>query len=392
VLASALALGGALFVRRSMRRQLADRQSLVDANQRWDLGADAAGIGLFDWRVGEDRFELDERAAALCGIGDGRGVTLRRTELRQRVHPDDQLLVRDGLDRAISAGGVYEDRYRILLDDGTVRHLEAIARMRDGGSGDAARMVGILRDVSAEVAQSRLALEKAAAERATRLRIEFLSRLSHELRTPLNAVLGVAQLLAIDPSEPLSANQSKRVKILLESGEQLLRLVEDVLDITRIDSGALQVENAPTDIVAVVRAGLDIIEPERASFGIRIDDRMPHRAAMVKGDRQRLQQVFVNLLSNGCRFNSRGGLLMLSYREDETHAWVTVADEGGGLSLEQQAQLFQPFKRLTPSSEASGSGLGLVVAKLLIEQMHGSVSVESEPGRGSAFTVKLPRA
>ena len=391
-LAALLALGGALFVRHAMRQQLADRQLLVEANHRWDLGADAAGIGLFDWQVADDRMHLDERAAALCGLGDGHGATLRRAELRERVHPDDQLFVRDGFDRAVSDGGLLKHRYRVLLPDGAIRHLEAIARVRDAGSREKARMVGILRDVSVEMDQARLMLEKEAAERATRLRIEFLSRLSHELRTPLNAVLGVAQLLAIDPSEPLSANQTKRVKILLESGEQLLQLVEDVLDITRIDSGSMQIDNQPTDMTAAVRAGLNIIEPERASFGVRIDDRMPHRAAMVKADAQRLQQVFVNLLSNGCKFNARGGLLMLSYREDRRHAWVTVADEGKGLTHEQQAQLFQPFKRLSPAPEIGGSGLGLVVAKLLIEQMQGSVSVESEPGRGTAFTVKLPRA
>jgi signal transduction histidine kinase len=392
-LGALLAVGGVLLVRRSLGQQLEDRQLLREANHRWELAADAAGIGLFDWHVADDRFHLDARGAALCGVAQGdEGATLKRAELRALVHPDDEALVRHGLDRAAAEGGVFRNRYRVVLPDNQLRHLEAIGRMRDTQSQRRARMIGILRDVSAEVAQARLALEKEAAERATRLRVEFLSRLSHELRTPLNAVLGVAQLLAIDPAEPLSANQSKRVRILLDSGEQLLRLVENVLDISRVDSGSLDLQLVPTDIVAVARTSLDIVEPERASFGVRIEDRLPRRRAIVLADPQRLQQVLVNLLSNGCKFNSRAGRLTLAYREDDRHIWVMVSDEGKGLTREQQADLFQPFKRLGASPEVPGTGLGLVVAKLLAEQMRGGLSVETEPGRGSTFTVKLLRA
>jgi len=390
-LAALLALGGALFVRRAMRQQLADRQLLVEVNQRWELAADVAGIGLFDWHIAEDRFVMDARAAELYGLGDGTaGTTLKRSEMRAMTHPDDQTFVRQGLDKAVSSGGIFKDRYRIQPADGGIRHIEAIGRVRDWDTPERARMVGILRDVGGEVAQAQLTVDKEAAEHVARLQVEFLSRLSHELRTPLNAVLGVAQLLRIDPLEPLTANQAKRVQILQDSGTQLLRLIENVLDITRLDSGTMDFQSTPTDVLAIVRAGLNIVEPERAAAGIRIEDRMPHRAVMVQADPQRLQQVFVNLLSNGCKFNARGGHLSLSYREDERHVWVMVADEGPGLTPGQVADLFQPFKRRAP--DVPGTGLGLVVVKLLLEQMQGGISVESEAGRGSCFAVKLARA
>jgi signal transduction histidine kinase len=377
-------------VRWTMRQQIADRQLLVEANHRWELAAEAAGVGLFEWYISEDRFELDERAAALYGIEGGTGATFKRSELRALTHPDDQAFVRQGLDRAVASDGTFRNRFRIRLPGGETRHVEAIGRMRDWELPERARMVGILRDVGGEVTQAQLTVDKEAAERVARLRVEFLSRLSHELRTPLNAVLGVAQLLRIDPTEPLTANQTKRVQILQESGNHLLRLVEDVLDITRVDSGSLEVATVPTDMLAAVRAGLGIVEPERAAANVRIEDRMPHKASMVQADPKRLQQVFVNLLSNGCKYNARGGRLALSYGEDNEQAWVLVADEGGGMTPEQVAELFEPFKRLSP--EAVGTGLGLVVVKLLLEQMHGSISVESEPGRGSCFTVRLRRA
>jgi signal transduction histidine kinase len=387
-LALLLALGGALFVRRAMRLQLADRQLLVEANQRWDLAADAAGIGLFEWHIADDRFVMDARAAALYGAGDGSsGATFRRSEIRAMTHPDDQAFVRQSLDQAVSGGGILMNRYRVQLPGDGVRHVEAIGRVRDWDTAERARMVGILRDVGGEVAQAQLTVDKEAAERVSRRRVEFLARLSHELRTPLNAVLGVAQLLRIDPLEPLTANQAKRVQILQDSGTQLLRLIEDVLDITRIDSGTMDLQAGPADLLATVRMGLNIIEPERAASSVRIEDRMPQRVAMVKADPERLRQVFVNLLSNGCKYNARGGRLSLSYRDDERNAWVTIADEGPGMTAGQMADLFEPFKRLAP--DVPGTGLGLVVVKLLLEQMHGSVLVESEPGRGSCFTVRL---
>jgi len=389
-LAVLLAIGGAIFLRYAVHLQIVDRQLLIEANQRWDLAAETAGIGLFEWHIAADRFVMDERAAALYGVGDGSaGAEFKRSEMRAMTHPEDQAFVRQGLDQAVASAGVFKDRYRVRLPGGQVRYIEAIGRVRDWDVAENARMVGILRDVGGEVTQAQLTVDKEAAERLARLRVEFLSRLSHELRTPLNAVLGVAQLLRIDPLEPLTSNQAKRVQILQDSGAHLLRLIEDVLDITRLESGDMPLFSTPTDMLATVRDALNVVEPERAAVDVRIDDRMPQRQAIVKADPQKLRQIFVNLLSNGCKYNARGGRLSLTYGEDARHAWVEITDEGPGMTTEQVGELFQPFKRLTP--EVAGTGLGLVVVKLLLEQMQGSVAVESTPGRGSCFTVRLPR-
>jgi signal transduction histidine kinase len=392
-LGSVLALGGGWFLRRAMRAQMADRQALIDANQRWDLAAEAAGIGLFDWHIADDRFQMDERACRLYGLSCGpEGSGFRRSEMRAMTHPEDQAPVRQRLDEAVTQGALFMQRYRVRLPDGGLRHLEGVGRVQDWGTPESARMIGILRDIGSDVAQAQLTVDKEAAERMARLRVEFLSRLSHELRTPLNAVLGVAQLLTIDPSEPLSPNQAKRVKILQDSGAQLLRLVEDVLDITRIDTGSMKLANEPIDLMAAVRAGLDIVEPERAAREIRIEDRMPHRVLEVLGDAARLQQVFVNLLGNACKYNRRGGRLTLHGGEEGDSSWVQVGDDGPGMTSEQLAMLYQPFKRFAGSQDVAGAGLGLVVAKLLLDQMQGSIAVDSEPGKGTRFTVRLRRA
>ncbi|RQP22881.1 sensor histidine kinase [Piscinibacter terrae] len=391
-LAGLLALGGMLFMRRAMRLQMQDRQLLMEANQRFDLGADAAGIGLFNWHVADDSFDLDARACTLYGLScPPEGVNIRRSELRRRTLPDDQAKARMDFEAAVTSGETLHLRYRIQMGDDQVRHLEAIGRMRDMHDPVRARMVGVMRDVGSEVTQAQLTVDKEAAERAARLRVEFLSRLSHELRTPLNAVLGVAQLLRIDPTEPLSVNQAKRVQILEESGAHLLRLVEDVLDITRIDSGALKLDMVPTDMIGAVRTALNIVEPERAAHEIRIEDRMPYRQAMVMADPHRLQQVFVNLLDNACKYNVRGGLLSLEFGEEEREYRISIGDQGAGMTQAQMGEIFQPFKRVSGKNDVSGTGLGLVVVKLLMAQMQGSVAVESESGQGSVFTVRMPR-
>jgi signal transduction histidine kinase len=253
-------------------------------------------------------------------------------------------------------------------------------------------MFGVVRDVTDEVRASRLQIEKDAAERSARARAQFLSRLSHELRTPLNAVLGLAQVMELDSRDPPSAQQRARLQMMLQSGWHLLRLVDDVLDITRIDAGKLSLEAAPTDLREVLRASLALIETERADTGVRIVDALPAAPPAVMADPQRLQQVFVNLLSNGCKYNRPGGTLTLAQREAANELAVSFTDEGRGLNEDEQAELFQPFARLPATAQVPGTGLGLVVVKLLAEQMGGRVEVESELGRGTCFSVWLAKA
>jgi signal transduction histidine kinase len=180
--------------------------------------------------------------------------------------------------------------------------------------------------------------------------------------------------------------------MILQGGWQLLHLVDDVLDITSIDAGALTIRPMPLEARAVLRTSLALIESERAAFDILIDDRWPAQTALVMADPKRLQQVFVNLLSNACKYNTRGGRVTLGYRDAESEVCMSFADEGRGLVPEQIEQLFQPFKRLGATTEVPGTGLGLVVVKLLCEQMGGRVDVQSTPGEGACFMVWLPKA
>ncbi len=274
--------------------------------------------------------------------------------------------------------------------DGALRYLDAVGVLRD--SRDAApQMFGVLRDVTDEVSRTSNQLEKEAAERTARARTEFLSRLSHELRTPLNAILGLAQVIEMDPGEPLRPRQAARIKLLLESGWQLLHLVDDVLDITSIDSGFVTVRSAPTDLRQVVDSSLSLVEPERQAFEIEVRNEVPEQLEPVLADPRRLQQVLVNLFSNGCKYNRRGGRLTIACRDLGPRVCLDIEDEGVGLSEGELAELFQPFKRLGKTTDVPGTGLGLTVVRMLVRQMDGTVEVTSTLGRGTRFTLCLPR-
>ncbi|HEY4068821.1 MAG TPA: ATP-binding protein [Burkholderiaceae bacterium] len=391
LLALLLVGGGVWTMTHSLRAQAAQRRALLDANTRWDLAAGAAGVGVFVWHPGSDGIELDRRARSLYGLAADGPSRVSRAELAAQIHPDDRGLV-DERRRSAIGGQPLQVRYRVVVD-GQARHLEAIGVVRNPGAAVAQRqMFGVIRDVTDEVLASRLQIEKDAAERSARARAQFLSRLSHELRTPLNAVLGLAQVMELDAGDPLSAQQRARVELMLQSGWHLVRLVDDVLDITRIDDGTLRIKAAATDLREALHASLALVEPERASAGVQVVDELPATLPAVMADPKRLQQVFSNLLSNGCKYNRRGGTLTLGHREAVNEIAVNFSDQGPGISADEQAELFQPFARLPGTARMPGTGLGLVVVKLLAEQMGGRIEVASEPGRGTRFSLWLLKA
>ncbi len=251
--------------------------------------------------------------------------------------------------------------------------------------------VGRLRDLSdvvrRELARRRQAEE--AAETASRAKSEFLSRMSHELRTPLNAILGFAQLLELDP---LSPEQRESVAHVLRGGQHLLELINEVLDISRIESGHLTIANEPVPVGAVLREAVDLIRPLAAERSVHLYDSASAAASTVQADRQRLKQVMVNLLSNAVKFNRAGGTVSLSCEEvDGRRLRIQVRDTGRGIPADQVSRVFVPFAR--PGAEAAGVegvGIGLALSKALVGLMGGDIGLESTVGKGSTFWLTLP--
>ncbi len=249
----------------------------------------------------------------------------------------------------------------------------------------------ILRDISArKEAEHAIQQAKQEAERASLAKSEFLSRMSHELRTPLNAVLGFAQLLEMDT---LSAEQRESVEHIRKGGSHLLGLINEVLDIARIEAGRLAVSLEPVSVELIVQESLDLIAPLAAAEGIQLNGNLAEtRERHVLADRQRLKQVLLNLLSNAVKYNRPGGAVTLSYPErPSARLRINVTDTGPGIAPEKMERLFTPFDRLDADQQGvEGSGLGLALSRRLAEAMGGTLGVEVAVGRGSTFWVEFP--
>jgi signal transduction histidine kinase/ActR/RegA family two-component response regulator len=233
----------------------------------------------------------------------------------------------------------------------------------------------------------------AAAYAANKAKSEFLSSMSHELRTPLNAIIGFAQLLQFNTREPLTPLQKSSVSDILKSGEHLLSLVNDVLDLTKIESGKVEVSIEDVRVPAIIRSCLPLVASIAASrrIDVSVADSV-HHAPAVRADRMRFKQALLNLLSNAVKYNREGGSVMVDYSE-APHGWgrITVSDTGRGIAKDKQAKLFHAFDRLgAENSDVEGTGIGLVLCRELIEMMGGRIGFESEPGRGSRFWLELP--
>ena len=234
---------------------------------------------------------------------------------------------------------------------------------------------------------------KDAAEAANHAKSAFLARMSHDLRTPLNAVLGFSQLLMLDPTLAEAAQARRQVQLIHDAGRHLLEMIDEVLDLARIESGGLRLSLEPVDACQLVAEALRLVEPLAAQHRVTVEHRPTRGPCLVHADRTRLRQVLVNLLTNAIKYNRAGGEVEVAITGDETGAQVAVADDGRGMTPQQLAALFQPFNRVgAEGSGIEGTGLGLVIAKQLVQAMHGSLAVSSTPGAGSTFTLWLPAA
>lgn len=388
-----IAGGGAWFIGHATARRQRAEEALQARNAEWELAAQGVGLGVVDWDATLDRVRLDPRARALCVSGaepdDDSPLSLRR--LLERVHPDDRDHAEHTLREAAGDhGGAFTLRCRAPSADGAPRHLELIGTAQHHADGGV-RVVGIVRDVSAQVRTDQLQREKDAAERAARARTDFLSRVSHEFRTPLNAVIGFAQLMQFDRDEPLGPSQLRRVDHILASGRHLLELVNDILDLTGADASG--VVSREVDLATVLAAAFERVEPLRALHGIELAAPSDAAGLHVLADSRRLRQVFVNLLANAIGYNRPGGRVSIECRPDDSDVRVSIIDTGAGMSSSQLVRLFQPFERLdVDPTRTTGTGLGLAISRALLERMGGSIEATSTPGVGSTFTVRLRRA
>jgi PAS domain S-box-containing protein len=303
--------------------------------------------------------------------------------------PDVAASVRANDQRVLATGRQIEIEEEVPTGDIPQWYLSVKFPLRDH-AGEVYAVCGISSDITElKRAQQELS-QREEAERATRAKTEFLSRVSHELRTPLNAILGFGQLLEV---EPLSERQQASVDQIMKGGRHLLELVDELLEVSRIESGEFKVSLRPIDVAAAVEDILHLLQPLAAERHVSIMNSAVSGPAWAVADEQRTKQVLLNLLSNAIKYNRSGGGVDVSVADAGTgYVSVRITDTGRGIAPEDLERLFSPFDRLGAEQSAiEGTGLGLTLSKLMVEAMNGRLGVESMVEVGSTFVLELPR-
>jgi PAS domain S-box-containing protein len=373
------------------------KEALEESEQRLLLALDAARMGA--WRLDLKTGHLDCTPLCKADFGLPADADLTYDRSLEIIHPEDRAAVRSEVERALAEGDIYRAEYRVVWDDGSPHWILASGRANYDESGEPYQMVGVTLDIT----ESKLAEEerekllrneraaRAEAEEASRLKDEFLATLSHELRTPLTAVLGWSHLLLggqLDEQTTTSA-----LETIERNARSQNRLIEDLLDVSRIVTGKLRLDVRPVDLASCIEAAIEGVRPAAEAKDIDLQKVMGAKAGCVSGDQARLQQVIWNLLSNAIKFTPRGGRVRVCLERVASHIEISVSDTGEGIRPEFLPYVFDRFRQAdgTTTRQHGGLGLGLAIVRQLTELHGGTVEVESAgEGLGATFTVRLP--
>ena len=377
--------------RKAAEERLRQKERELEEAQR------LAHLGSWAWDLRSGAVWWSDEMCRIAGLEPGCSPPTYEG-LLATVHPEDRARI-DGIVRgAVSSGGTFAAKSRLVRRDGEVRAVHLVGAAELGAEGKAVRLVATAQDVTeankAEATRSALVREQAArgeAEKANRMKDEFLATLSHELRTPLNAIVGWAHMLR---SGRLDADTTARAIAAVDrNAGSLTQLISDVLDVSRIASGKLHLQIGVADLAAVTEAAADTVRPAVEAKQIELQLLLDRGAGPVSGDAARLQQVVWNLLSNAVKFTPKRGRVQVVLRRVDSHVHLAVHDNGIGIRPDFLPHVFEQFRQADPSPtrKHGGLGLGLSIVKQLVELHGGRVRAESAgEHQGSSFIVELP--
>lgn len=358
-------------------------QALREAEHKYRAIFENAIEGIFQSTPEGKFLSVNPALARMFGYDSPEELIAKVNDIQQTIYVDPKR--REEFKQAIEAHGSVElFEYEIFRKDQTRRWLCENSRAVRDSDGKVSYYEGTVEDTT-----ERRRVEE--VERANKAKSEFLSRVSHELRTPLNAILGFGQLLERqNPTE----KQRGRIRHIVNAGQHLLGLINEVLDISRIETGKMQVSLEPVSVSDALAEAIDLLRPLASQRKVQLSADVDVEASVhVMADRQRLKQVLLNLLANGVKYIPEGGSVSVSCADSASeNLRVSIADTGPGIPQEKISRLFTPFDRLgAEQSKIEGTGLGLALSRRLMEAMRGSIGVDSVVGKGTTFWVELPR-
>jgi PAS domain S-box-containing protein len=329
---------------------------------------------------------INPAGRALLGVGASDEISIEQII----VDEDRALAFEEALPRTLREGS-WRGEVRLRARDGHVVTTSVVVVAHHDARGVAEFVSGIVRDVSFEKRrEAELATARDVAERASRAKSAFLAGLSHELRTPLGAVIGFTQLLRDSTNPPLTATQREYLTDVLTGAQQMHAIVDDALDLARVEAGVIDIRPRPIDLGQLVDEALATVAPLAAQRGVRLEREVADDAAQIVADPARVRQVLLNYLTNAIKFNVAAGRARVEVTGAGDYVQLTVRDTGRGIAAEDLPRLFVEFQRLG-ERDVAGTGLGLAITRRIVEAMGGSTGATSEPGVGSAFHATLPR-
>ncbi len=379
-------------------RELAEtRKTRDELLNRYHLILNAAGEGVCGLDINGNTTFINPAAQRMLGytekelIGKSQHDLIHHSKAEGQPYPVEECPIF----ATFKDGKIHHVDDEVLWKkDGTSFPVEYISTpISEGG-----RLVGAVvtfRDITArKQAEQELIQARDEAERANQAKSQFLSQMSHELRTPLNAILGFSQLIDTNPKEPLTASQQQGVGEILKAGRHLLDLINEILDLARIETGNLSLSIEDINLNDLVEELLTLSLPLAKNKNIELYNYVSLEGELyIRADRVRLKQVLLNLMSNAIKYNNVNGSVKLNARESiDGMIEISISDTGQGISQDNLPNLFQPFNRLgSEHSTIEGTGIGLTITKQLIECMDGSIRVESKLKEGSVFTITVPK-
>jgi PAS domain S-box-containing protein len=354
------------------------------------LALAAARVGIWDWNLLTNQVTWSANVTEIFGL-DLEPFAGTYEAYLDLVHPEDRANVVESINNCVETGVEYAIEYRIVGPNGMIHWLACRGGVLRDEHGKPVRMLGTVMDVTARrEADAELRRSKKAAEMASHAKSQFLATMSHEIRTPMNAIVGMADLLR---ETPLTREQLEYVGIFRRAGMTLLNLINDLLDLSKMEAGRLALEETDFDLRDVIDKTTEMMALQAQEKGLELacsvaSDVVP----TVIGDPHRLRQIFMNLLSNAIKFTDQGRVDLRVMNDPDAQEpdvlRFIVSDTGIGIPPEKQERIFEQFAQADSSvtRKYGGTGLGLSICKQLVELMGGRLLVESQPGRGSVFS------
>lgn len=374
------------------RGRRARDDEFAEVRRRLDLAMEASQIGFWDVDLNTDRLRWDARACQHMGAKLRPGGYFTEADWLGAVHPDDRERAVRAAQAAIATGGRFISDYRVVWSSGEIRHLRDMAAYHRSGDGTP-RLVGLVWDVTADKErEAELELRRKQAEAANKAKSSFLAAMSHEIRTPLAGVIGMLDLMQADS---LTGEQAKRARIATASAQSLLQLLNDVLDLSKLEAAAVTLAPEGVEVRRLVQDVSDLMAARAAqkglSFSCRVDEDVP---GWVSIDPVRFRQVLTNITSNALAYTDEGFVsvrVLTAVVSDGDGLEVVVSDSGIGIADEDRERVFERFVQADAATkrQSGGTGLGLAIAREIAGLMGGEIAVESTLGVGSTFTFTL---